>query len=189
MWILSVENSLGPGKKRERRPVVPTEGYRHLLTRIRPPESSVHTIAWTSVFDAWLGSKKARSSASDLISASGAEPVWSSAPYTYRDSAAVGLSLSQESGGARRKSPRSRNRWVPSCRPNQERYRVALWGRPQLSPGSGEGQSHRETEVGRERGCPINKPRCRAMCPRTPRGAQGHRSRDRRGASRTGSAL
>ena len=70
------------------------------------------------------------------------------------------------------KPPRSRNRSVPSCRPNQERYRVALWG-VQLSPGSGEGQSHRETEVGRERGCPINKPRCRAMCPRTPRGARG----------------
>jgi len=108
------------------------------ITRIRPPESSVHTIAWTSVFDAWLGSKKARSSASDLISASGAEPVWSSAPYTYRDSAAVGLSLSQESGGARRKSPRSRNRWVPSCRPNQERYGVALSGRP-VSTGFGGG--------------------------------------------------
>jgi hypothetical protein len=47
------------------------------------------------------------------------------------------------------------------------------FGGVQLDPGSGEGQSHRETEVGRERGCPINKPRCRALCPRTPRGARG----------------
>ena len=43
----------------------------------------------------------------------------------------------------------------------------------QLSPGSGEGQSHRKTEGGRERGWPIKKPRCRALCPRTPRGARG----------------
>jgi hypothetical protein len=34
--------------------------------------------------------------------------------------------------------PRSRNRWVTSCRPIQERYGIALWGRP-VSTGFGGG--------------------------------------------------
>ena len=76
------------------------------ITRIRPPKSSAQTIPKASVFDAWSGSVKARSSASDLISASGAERIWSSAPNTYRDSAAGSLSGLQESGGAGKRVPR-----------------------------------------------------------------------------------
>ncbi len=67
-------------------------GLSLLITRIRPPESRARTAAMTSVFDAWSVSEMARSSASDLISAWGAERIWSSAPYTYRDSAAGSLS-------------------------------------------------------------------------------------------------
>ena len=75
------------------------------ITRIRPPESSAQTNSMTSFFDVLLGSEKARSSASDLISAWGAERIWSSAPYTYRDSAAGSLPWQQESGGAGGKAP------------------------------------------------------------------------------------
>ena len=42
----------------------------------------------------------------------------------------------------------------------------------QLSAGSGKGQSHRKTEVGRERGCPIKR-RAAGLCVRGRHGVLG----------------
>ena len=141
------------------------------ITRIRPPESSAHTIAWTSVLDVAFGSEKARSSASDLVSASGAE----SGLCTIHVSR-LSRRISSLKGGKRRcgeEIPRVLE--IDGC-PHAvpiKRGTGSPCGGVQLSPGSGEGQSHRETEVGRERGWPIKRTRCRALCPRTPRGARG----------------
>jgi len=113
--------------------------------------SSAHTNPKTSIFDVGSALVQARSSVSDLISASGAERIWSSAPYTYRDSAAGSLSWLQESGGAGSTPPRSRNRWVPSCRPTQERYGVALWGRPVITGFGGGAEPPKDRGWERER--------------------------------------
>ena len=56
------------------------------MTRNRPPGSGAHTNPQASVFDGRMCSDRAQSSASDLISASGVERIWSSSPNTYRDS-------------------------------------------------------------------------------------------------------
>ena len=155
---------------------------RRPITRIRPPESSAHTTFLTSGFDAWSGSEKARSSASDLISASGSERIWSSAPYTYRDSAAGSLSWRQESGGAGQDPPRSRNRWVPSCRPTQERYRVALWGRPVITGFGGGAEPPKDRGWERER-VSNQSYALPGSLSEDATGCSRHRSRDRRGAS------
>ena len=151
--------------------VVSAKGTARRLTRIRPPESSAHTPPVTSIFDACLVSDQARSSASDLISASGAESGLCTI-HVSRLSRRVSL---RTSGKRRCGKEIPRVLEIDEC-PHAvplKRGTGSPCGGVQLSPGSGEGQSHRETEVGRERGCPIKKPRCRALCPRTPRGARG----------------
>jgi len=105
----------------------------------------------TSVFDASLGSEKARSSASDLISAWGAERIWSSAPYTYRDSAAGSLPWQQESGGAGGESPRVLEiDWCPHTVPIKG-VRDRPWGRPVITGFGGGAEPPRDRGWERER--------------------------------------